>query len=34
MKFKNSLYDEILDPEVFHLDPKNSDKEWFKKIIR
>ena len=34
MKFKNSLDDKILDPEIFHLNPKKSDTDWFKKIIR
>ena len=34
MKFKNSLDEEILDPEIFHLNPKKSDSDWFKRIIR
>ncbi|XP_028398287.1 carnitine O-palmitoyltransferase 2, mitochondrial-like [Dendronephthya gigantea] len=34
MKFKNSLDEEILDPEIFHLNPKKSDTDWFKRVIR
>lgn len=34
MKFKNSLDDKILDPEIFHLNPRKSDTDWFKNIIR
>jgi carnitine O-palmitoyltransferase 2 len=34
MKFKNSMDEKILDPEIFHLNPKKSDTNWFKKIIR
>lgn len=34
MKFKNSLDDQVLEPEIFHLNPKKSNTERFKKLIR
>ncbi|XP_032237594.2 carnitine O-palmitoyltransferase 2, mitochondrial [Nematostella vectensis] len=34
MRFKNALDDLTLEPDIFHLNPKKSDTDWFKNIIR
>ena len=34
VKFKFSLDDTLLEPDVFHLKPEKSDTDWFKNLIR
>lgn len=34
MRFKLSLDDLFLEPDIFHLNPKSSDTQWFRNIIR
>lgn len=29
VRFRNSLFDNVLRPEVYHLNPAKSDKDWF-----
>lgn len=29
VRFRNSLFDNVLRPEVYHLNPTKSDKDWF-----
>ena len=34
MRFKLSLDETLLEPDVFHLKPQTSDTQWFKNVIR
>ncbi|XP_029634050.1 carnitine O-palmitoyltransferase 2, mitochondrial [Octopus sinensis] len=34
LRFMKSLEEETLEPEVFHLNPKKSDTEMFRKVVR
>ena len=34
IRFKLSLDDLFLEPDIFHLNPKSSDTQWFRNIIR
>ena len=34
MRFKLSLDETLLEPDVFHLKPKTSDTQWFRNVIR
>ena len=34
MRFKLSLDETFLEPDIYHLKPEKSDTDWFKNIIR
>ena len=34
MRFRRALLDNVLEPEVFHLDPKKSDTLSFRRVTR
>lgn len=34
LRFKRSLKEQLLSPEVYHLNPKKSDTDWYRTVIR
>ena len=34
MRFKLSLDETLLEPDIYHLNPQSSDTQWFRNVIR
>lgn len=34
MRFKLSLDETLLEPDIYHLKPQLSDTQWFRNVIR